>query len=326
MTSSTVSKIKFFIVKFLKTPILSPLYNLLKLLANLSRLRTPVHINHFSQIHEIVLSKNWAEKNMTNIMLMNYYETMSDSNQKNRIRSRELKIYSQNGEDGILLYLFSKIGVKNKISVNIGCGGYSSNTANLMVNFGWGGLEIDGNDKSIQQSKKFLEEKICEELRGIYFACHWLTIKNINSILNDYGLVGEVDLLSIDLDGNDYWMWEKIDAIKPRVVIIEYNASFGPERSLSVKYDPHFDVSCHPTRWYHGASLLALKKLGRSKGYSLIACESHGVNAFFVRADLAEQCKLIDVSAKEAYYPHFQRKKTIEEQFEAIKHLNYDEI
>ena len=323
MTLSKKQINQFMLRTLMHIPILRDFYNLHRLMVSLSNLRTPFHINHFKDIHQIVLSKNWAEKNMNNLMLMTYYATIGDLNMRNELRSREFKIHSQNGEDGVLLYILSKIGIKNRVSVNLGCGGYSSNTANLMINFGWGGLEIDGSDKSIQQTKQFLVDNIGHELKNIYFKQCWITKENINDIIEQTGITGEIDLLSIDIDGNDYWIWEGIDVIKPSVVIIEYNASFGLERSLSVKYDPQFDISNHPTRWYHGASLTALTKLGKRKGYSLIGCESNGVNAFFVRNDLMQQGNFCEATPVEAFYSHFQRKMTPDEQFNMIKDLEY---
>jgi hypothetical protein len=96
-----------------------------------------------------------------------------------------------------------------------------------------------------------------------------------------------VDILSIDVDGVDYWLWRAATAISPRIVIIEYNASFGPEASVTVPYEPEFDrtekgVNGH----YHGASITALARLANQKGYVLLGCDRAGANAFFLRADL----------------------------------------
>lgn len=154
-----------------------------------------------------------------------------------------------------------------------------------------------------------------------------LTAENINETISGAGAHGEIDLLSIDVDGNDYWLWETLDVIEPRVVVIEYNASFGP-RSISVPYDPGFvRFRKHPSGWYHGASLAALAKLGRRKGYDLVGADSRGVNALFVRADARRGC-LRAVRAEEAYYPQKKRLAvaTVEQQLEAIQHLDFVEI
>ena len=113
----------------------------------------------------------------------------------------------------------------------------------------------------------------------------FISAENINEILKKYDVPERFDLLSIDLDYNDYWIWEAIETYVPRVVVIEYNATLGPSESQVVEYDPYH-------RWdgtdHFGASLLALGRLGHLKGYELIGCDSKGVNAFFVRSDLVE--------------------------------------
>jgi hypothetical protein len=303
------------------------LHNLRMFMRNLSELRVPSHINHFKDIHQIVLSKDWAQRNMEHLMLMTYYPTLGDKNQINELRSREFKIYAQNGEDGLLLYIFSQIGINSRRCVNIGCGG-SSNTANLVTNFGWRSLEIDGSAESVQRTKEFFMDKVGPKLANVAFKQCWVTKANINKVLEEADFAGEIDLLSIDIDGNDYWIWREIAVANPRVVLIEYNASLGPERSLTVEYDPNFDVAeKHPTRWYHGASLAALTKLGKRKGYALVGCESNGVNAFFVRKDLIAG-KFREVTPGEAFYSHFQRSRRMsdDEQFAVINDLDFVEV
>ena len=112
----------------------------------------------------------------------------------------------------------------------------------------------------------------------------------IDDLLVEVGADGEIDLLSIDIDGNDLWVWEAVARTSARVVVVEYNASFGPDRSVSVPYDPDFDrMARHPSGYYHGASVTALARLGARKGYVLAGCDSNGVNAFFVRGDCAPE-------------------------------------
>ncbi len=107
----------------------------------------------------------------------------------------------------------------------------------------------------------------------------FITAENIEPLFQKYGVPPEFDLLSIDIDGNDYWVWKAIEQFRPRVVVIEYNANKGPDASVTIPYDPAF-------RWdksdYQGASLRALEKLGKEKGYTLVATDPCGVNAFFV--------------------------------------------
>lgn len=122
---------------------------------------------------------------------------------------------------------------------------------------------------------------------GTRALCAFLTVENLADTITGAGVPAGLDLLSIDVDGVDYWLWESLTCVSPRVVVIEYNASFGPHRSITVPYESGFDrVEKHPSTFYHGASLSALAKLGAKKGYSLVGCDSNGVNAFFVRNDL----------------------------------------
>ncbi len=246
------------------------------------------------------------------------------------LSKHEFKIFSQNGEDGILFYIFDNLGTTNRYFVEIGAGtGVECNTANLSVNFGWEGILIDGSKENIDRAKSFYKTRKETKLSSIKPVQSFVTKENINEVLLDNGAKGEIDLLSIDIDGNDYWIWQVIKTIKPRVVVIEYNASLGPNKSLTVEYDQNFEIlKKHPSGFYHGASLLALTKLANSKGYILVGCDSNGVNAFFVKREIA-QGKFSEVSPQKAFFPNSWRsnkKQTLSQQFELIKNLKWIEI
>jgi hypothetical protein len=133
----------------------------------------------------------------------------------------------------------------------------------------------------------------------------WIDRANVDSLISEER-TGEIDLLSVDVDGNDYWLWQAIQSISPRVIVVEYNASFGAERAVTVPYDPLFDRHTkHPTGFYHGMSLQAAAKLGYSKGYSLVQCDECGVNAFFVRNNELSGIQALD--PHDAYHPHSNR-------------------
>jgi len=261
-----------------------------------------------------------------------YYQNIaaSDFDQKTAVKNAEFKVFSKNGGDGILLYIFSKVGVTNRTFVEMGVeDGRECNTANLSLNFGWKGLLIDANKEWIENAKRFYKEKLGKMSGNIKTAARFVTAENINQLLEDNGFGGEIDLLSIDIDGNDYWVWKTIDVIRPRVVVAEYNASFGL-RPITVKYDPNFHCQevFRKNPLYHGASLSALVKLGDAKGYVLVGCDSWGHDAFFARKDIVEG-KFIGLSAEEAFYPQPQRLKVIgsaEKQFEKIEHLDFDRV
>jgi len=245
------------------------------------------------------------------------------------INEYERKSHSQNGEDGILQYLFSRVGTALHTFVELGIGdGKECNCASLALNHGWSGLLVDSSHKNISIAKEYYQKMLGSGSSAVKLLQCRVTVDNVNKVLRDNGFNREIDLLSIDIDGNDYWMWKAMTAIDPRVVVIEYNSSFGPERSVTVKYDENFDrFNKHPSGFYHGASLAALTKLAHAKGYILVGCESSGANAFFVRKDLASGI-LPEVPVQQAYFPHLIRLRRLSTplQFECTKHLSFDYV
>jgi len=246
---------------------------------------------------------------------------------KNTLRQKEYQVYSQNGEDGILLYLISQLGIPNGKFVEIGIGnGRQCNTANLSLNFGWTGLLIDGNkDQVISAREYYNNHDAISSASSVKVVHSFVDIDNIMPLLKENMEDEDVDLLSIDIDGNDLWIWKAINTIRPKIVVMEYNASLGKEKSISVPYDPTFyRFDKHKSGWYHGASLRALVKLGKEKSYSLIGCDSEGANAFFVRDDL-ELSGLEVQEVESAFYPMRKRQKVcnLKDQFETIAHLEF---
>lgn len=188
------------------------------------------------------------------------------------------RIHSQTIEDGIIKGIFENIGTTNKYFVEFGAwdGVNLSNTANLRINKGWEGLLLEGNKQKAD--------------RLDYIKHAFLTAENINEHFEKYGVPKSFDLLSIDLDGNDFWIWKAIDEKKfrARVVVVEFNSSLPDQReSIAIKYSPELDTTV-PSVNYYGASLSAFKKLGESKGYSLIfRVNNH--NLFFVDTNLLHE-------------------------------------
>jgi hypothetical protein len=212
------------------------------------------------------------------------------------------KLYSQNDEDGIIQEVFRRIGTTARTFVEFGVEtGAECNTAKLLIE-GWRGLWIeakaDNADAIRRRFAPFLQDG------RLMLTQDLVTAENIDTLITTGGLAGEVDLVSIDIDYNDYWVWKAITAVRPRVVAIEYNASLRPPLSLTVPYDPHgsWDGSN-----FYGASLEALVRLGADKGYRIVGCSIAGVNAFFVRADLCGNRFLEPATAAEHYEPprHF---------------------
>jgi SAM-dependent methyltransferase len=201
--------------------------------------------------------------------------------------------FSQSNEDGILLYIFSLIGTCNKRLIDIGCGAiHDSNAANLLINHGWSGLLIDGDRRMIEIARGFYSEWPETSHAPPALVHAFVTAENVERLVRDNDFAGEVDLLSIDLDGIDYWIWKALDCTKPRVAIMEYQSFLGAERAITVPYRPDFQKTDYEENRqypnYLGASLAALRNLGNEKGYRLVGCNRLGYNAFFVRRDLGE--------------------------------------
>ena len=202
------------------------------------------------------------------------------------INKHEYKLFSQNGEDGILLWLISKVGSKSKTFVEFGIGsGRECIMANLVLNFGWRGLMMDGSDQNIASAKSFFKYLMSwPEYAKLDIKKEFVTRDNINSLIAASEIGKNPDILIIDIDGNDYWVWEAITDINPRIVVMEYNASFGDSRSVTIPYKEDFDAYAeHRLGIYHGASIAALVNLGKKKGYRFVGCDSSGANAFFVK-------------------------------------------
>lgn len=199
-------------------------------------------------------------------------------------RQAEFRVFSQWGEDGLIQYLLKHVPVERPIFVEFGVENYTeSNTRFLLTNNQWAGLVIDGSAENIDYIRR----------DTIYWATNlkaehsFVTKDNINELLSGNGIAGDIGLLSVDIDGNDYWVWEAITTISPRIVICEYSSQFGPTAEVTTPYDAAFvRDTAHFSKIYYGASISALCSLAARKGYSLVASNSAGNNLFFVRNDL----------------------------------------
>ena len=200
------------------------------------------------------------------------------------LTARRFRLHSQNDEDGITLSLVSLAGAGGRRFAEIGCGPNGGTSGFLAQELGWSGVMVDGD------ADKVARLRAATSLTRVQALVAMVTAENVNDILREAGLEGELDLLSIDIDGNDLWIWEAIDAVDPRVVVVEYNSSLGPDRSVTIRYDPAFVRS----NQYYGASLRALVNSGARRGYRLVAVEPRGVNAFFVRAGVAPELPALD--------------------------------
>lgn len=203
------------------------------------------------------------------------------------IAEAEFRVYSQFGDDGIIQFLIANLPTPAvRTFVEFGVDDYyEANTRFLLVNKEWRGLVLDGrpdlDDVVVAQNLLPMHYRL--ETRSAY-----ITAENIDELIRGAGFAGEIGLLSVDIDGNDYWVWRALTCVDPQIVVVEYNAVLGAERAVTIPYDPGFArQAAHSSCLYFGASLAALCRLAADKGYVFVGCNEAGNNAYFVRGDLA---------------------------------------
>jgi hypothetical protein len=206
----------------------------------------------------------------------------------------EFKVYSQWGEDGIIQFLIWRIADLDRSFVEFGTQDYTeSNTRFLIVNDNWRGLVIDGAERHIE----FIRSDALYWRHDLEAVCAFVTADNINELIARRFPGPELGLLSIDIDGNDYWIWKAISCVRPTIVVCEYNSVFGGRRAVTVPYREDFDrTAAHHSNLYFGASLSALCRLAEEKRYSFVGSNSAGNNAFFVRSDRLGRLAPLDAS------------------------------
>ena len=244
-------------------------------------------ISERSDHHEI-------EKMLLGKILINEYNKKDSIDNFSEI---EFKVFSQFGEDGIIQWIINKLQISNKSFIEFGIGNYTeSNTRFLLMNNNWKGLIFDCDKKNIETLHN-------DEIYWKYdltAECVLITKENINELFLQNGFKGDIGLLSIDIDGNDYWIWDSINVISPQIVICEYNSVFGDQHAVTIPYNPEFNrTKAHFSNLYWGASLPALCMLAETKGYDFIGSNSAGNNAFFIRKDCSRSFQKI--SAKQGY-------------------------
>ncbi|MFK7972749.1 MAG: hypothetical protein AB8F95_20425 [Bacteroidia bacterium] len=213
------------------------------------------------------------------------YQEMAQKGQLPRLNETGFRVFSQFEEDGMLLFIFALMGISEGTFVDIGSAdGIHSNCANLVLNHGWHGLYIDGNPQNIKRGRKFYSKFPHPWMYPPKFAQAMVTRENINQVIEQAGFTGDIELLSVDIDGNDYWIWDALEIVQPKVVIIETHVEYGMH-DIITPYDPNYVYpGKHPH--YHGASPVAMAKLGKKKGYRLVGANSLGFNFIFIKEDL----------------------------------------
>lgn len=238
-----------------------------------------------SELHQHLESK--LTTGPTQVALRMHYRQLAQAGHPApKFSEVEFSVFSQNAEDGILLYLFSVLGTTNRRIIEVCCGdGIECNAANLIVHHGFQGFLVDGSERNLAAGHKFYNSCRTTRVCPPTLHCGWITAETVNDTLAKSGWQGAVDLLSIDIDGNDYWVWKAIDVIQPRILAVEFNPELGPTATLTMPYKPDFVLDFRDKPFRCGASLAAFSKLCSAKGYRLVGVESLGFNAFFVRND-----------------------------------------
>ncbi len=258
----------------------------------------------------IQLVKSYEERfNKIDLALGRIEMRQNEGIHSQNINDYEFKVSSQWGEDGIIQYLIKNIEIENKIFVEFGVEKYTeSNTRFLLQNNNWKGLVIDGSEENIS----YIKNDPIYWRYNLKTQCAFITKDNINELITKNGIHGDIGILSVDIDGNDYWIWEAIECVSPRIVICEYNALFGNKEKVSVPYKADFIwTNEHFSNLYWGTSLAALEFLGKKKGYTLVGVNSAGNNAFFVKGNFAHSLNI--TTAEKAYvYSSFRQSRNEE--------------
>jgi len=224
----------------------------------------------------------------------------------------EFSVFSQWGDDGLIQLLVQHMPDIPKTFVEFGVENYEeANTRFLLCNDNWTGLVMDGSAENVQHIQNDYEVSI---MRGLQSKQAFITAENINDLLTGAGFLGELGILHIDIDGNDYWVWKAVEVVQPQVVIMEYNALFGPSRAITTPYQADFfRTNAHHSNLFFGASLTALYELGEELGYALLGSNLHANNAYFVRKDvLPESLKRFVTTPKVAHrWPTFKEERNI---------------
>jgi hypothetical protein len=210
---------------------------------------------------------------------------LDDTPYPERLTLQRFGLLSQNEEDGVLHALLRATGIGSRRSVELGCGTNGGSTGFLVDELGFSGLMIDGGEAEVTTVRhRFPPSRVTA-------AQAWVERETVNELVTEHGFAGEIDVLSIDIDGNDLWVWEALTAARPRIAIVEYNALLGADRAVSVPYDREFrrTPQGEDAGLYYGASLPGLTAVGRRKSMRLVAVDHRGVNAFFVRDGLAPE-------------------------------------
>jgi hypothetical protein len=265
-----------------------------KIIAKIIHLITWQSIKRLDENRKSILTHMEEIKINQGLILMNQNWYLKQREILDNITKAEFSVFSQWGDDGIIQFLINYLDIENKSFIEFGVETYNEcNTRFLLINDNWRGLIFDGSIENIETVKN---DDIYWRF-NLTAKCEFITKDNINELLLKNGFEGEIGLLHIDIDGNDYWVWKAINVVNPVIVIVEYNSLFGSENPWTIPYDESFVRSAsHESNLYYGTSLSSLCDLGSEKGYAFIGCNSNGNNAYFVRTDKLKDLRVLNVT------------------------------
>ena len=210
------------------------------------------------------------------------------------------RLASQHGEDGLTVEIFRRMGVEHRRAVELGCGANGGNAGVLVAGLGFNALLVDGDEALLTHARRLYAGQPANVVHS------WISAETVNGLLEKHGFDRNLDYLGIDLDGVDFWVWDAL-SVRPRLMILEFNPFFGQHAAVTVPYRPDFDRTARNAgghvqpKGYFGASITALERLGRRKGYRLVGSAPRSSNAYFVRVDV--NAGLPEVSASDAWRP-----------------------
>jgi hypothetical protein len=273
-----------------------------------------------------LLEKNRPDVVSQKALMVSYKQLYHQNVTPLSFKDTGFRNFSQHEEDGILLYIFSLIGTLNQKCVEICAGdGLECNTANLIIHHRWLGLLFDGNSKNIAKANNAYTNHPDTRHWPPRIVHAWITKDNINDLIKTNGFEGEIDLLSLDVDGVDYWIWKAVDAVHPRVVVLEFNHLWGPDLSVTVPYSDDFVAGFSQYGSdYAGASLKAFVKLGQEKGYRLVGTNAIATNAFFIRQDI--ECSWLPEIDASVCFTHPRARFGMQHRYPGIKDKDWIEV
>ena len=198
------------------------------------------------------------------------------------------RVFSEVDEDGVILFLLAAAGLDRGRFVDIGAGDCvsASNCANLALNLGFHGLFVEADPERIEAGRRFYARRPDTRTHPPLTVQSFVSRENVDDVIAGAGFNGEIDVLSIDIDGNDFWVWEAISAVTPRIVVVETHPEHGLE-DVCAPYRPDFEWRRAAAGEPVGASPAAMVRLGERLGYRLVGGNRFGFNACFLRDDLA---------------------------------------